>query len=66
MSYTKAEPVAPAYLRPSEAARYCSVSGWTLQRWAKEGRLRVLRPSAGVVLYAVADLDRLIRGDGQG
>jgi hypothetical protein len=55
------DPVRPAYLRRKGAAAYCQVSVQTIDRWVEAGLIKGYRPSPGVVLYAVADLDRAVR-----
>ncbi len=47
----------PRYLDASGAADYLGISRSTVQRLAKAGALRSLRPSEGIVRFDRADLD---------
>jgi len=47
-----------AYLRPTEAARYLSVSTRTLREWTAKGVLGCHKLSHRCVLFSVKDLEK--------
>ena len=47
-----------AYLRPTEAARYLSVSTRTLREWTAKGVLSCHKLSHRCVLFSVKDLEK--------
>jgi excisionase family DNA binding protein len=49
----------PQYLTQLAAARYLSVSRWTLKAWTDAGRITPRELPGGLRRYAVADLDAL-------
>jgi len=56
------EPVAivPAFLRPEQAAAYCSVDRRTINDWAKKGLLHPARIGRRCTLYSRRDLETAV------
>lgn len=52
--------IAPAFLRPEQAAKRNGVCRRTLSNWTRQGLLPVHRVGKRITLYAVADLDAAI------
>lgn len=49
-------------LTKNEAADRLRISRRTLERWVRDGRLAVVKPSPGTVRVDPAEIDRLISG----
>ena len=52
--------VAPAFLRPADAAKYLGVSARTIRAWQNQRILPFSRMSKRCVLISVADLDAAV------
>lgn len=50
------------YMTKQEAAEYAGMSTKTMQRWAKTGRLKVVRPSPNVWRTRPEWIDKALRG----
>ena len=52
------------YLRPKAAAKFLGIGMTTLWEWArtKEGFPKPLRPTEGVTLFSIGELDAWVRG----
>lgn len=48
----------PAYIRPDEAAKRCSVSTRTIRDWQRRGIIPFYKPSRKITLFAIADIDK--------
>ena len=47
-------------LREPEAAEYCGVSKWTIQRWRKAGLLSPIHLGNRIYVYRLNDLDAFV------
>ena len=53
-------PIQRGYLRAEGVLNMIPISKRTLMRWQKQGRLPHIKASPGVVLYRVADIEKML------